>query len=308
MVERTAEAKSKLRNQISESIETLVGHEKFDENSFEKVDEVIQIIANGYKNGSISKSDITTINQLFGEEFLNETIQGFAVRKPYGYAGDFMIIDKIYTYDVSTDSKFQIWDKYFHQHSAPQAVRNRKEYFKQQLSKKLEGNHSLSLLNVASGPARDLFELYSGLKHHQNLSTTCVEMDSNAIAYAKKLNGYFLDRITFVEKNIFRYQSESKYDVIWSAGLFDYFEDKAFVMMLKRFREWLEPGGEIIIGNFNEDNNPSRDYMELFGEWYLHHRTIEQLIELAIKAGYCRNMISIGREEENVNLFLHIKR
>ena len=299
----TAQVKKEVQKQISKSIQTL---KMLEMDSFPKIDQTIQLIADSYRDGNLLKEDISAINKQFGEEFLNETIQGFAFRKPYGYAGDFMIIDKIYTYNVSGNLEYQIWDKYFHQHSAPKAVRNRKEYFKKLLSEKLNKNHNLSLLNVASGPARDIFELYSTLKSHQNLTTTCVEMDPNAIDYAKKLNGYFLDKISFVERNIFRYQTSTKYDVIWSAGLFDYFEDKAFVMILKRFKDWLSPGGEIVIGNFNEDNNPSRDYMELFGEWYLNHRTVEQLISLATKAGFERNNISIGREEENVNLFLHI--
>lgn len=131
-------------------------------------------------------------------------------------------------------------------------------------------------------------------------------MDPKAIEYAKTLTEQFLDKINFINKNIFRFQTDQKFDMIWSAGLFDYFNDKAFVSLLRRFKEWIKPCGEIIIGNFNEDHNPSRDYMEIFGEWYLNHRTESQLAELAIEAGYSEKNISIGREPENVNLFLHI--
>ena len=46
--------------------------------------------------------------------------------------------------------------------------------------------------------------------------------------------------------------------------------------------------------------------MELFGDWYLHHRTSEQLIYLAREAGFTQSQITVGNEEENVNLFLHI--
>lgn len=161
-------------------------------------------------------------------------------------------------------------------------------------------------MNVASGPARDLFELSEENKD-LNLEVVCIEMDEKAINFAKNLNKEYLNKISFVHKNIFRHSEKNKYDVIWSAGLFDYFDDKAFVLILKRFKSWLKPNGEIIIGNFNENYNPSRDYMELFGEWYLNHRTENELRELAEKAGFKSENIRIGKEEENVNLFLHIE-
>lgn len=299
--------KNQIPKSILDSIQKLVGIENLTEKDFPIIDKAISEIASEFKAGNISKEDITALNLTFGEDFLNETIQGLAFRKPYGYAGDFSIIDQIYTSKESTNPKYKIWDKYFHLQSAPNAVRNRKEYFKKVLFEKLNNTSSISLLNVASGPARDLFELYSNLEKDQDVSTTCIEMDENAIAHAKQLNKDFLDKIDFVQSNIFRHKELSKYDVIWSAGLFDYFNDKAFVMVLSRFKEWLKPGGEIIIGNFNEDHNPSRDYMEIFGEWYLHHRTDQQLIDLAQKAGFEKRAISVGKEEENVNLFLHIK-
>ncbi len=46
--------------------------------------------------------------------------------------------------------------------------------------------------------------------------------------------------------------------------------------------------------------------MELFGEWFLYHRTEEHLINLAEQAGFDKEKISIGRENEGVNLFLHL--
>jgi cyclopropane fatty-acyl-phospholipid synthase-like methyltransferase len=132
-------------------------------------------------------------------------------------------------------------------------------------------------------------------------------MDEHAIKHAKALNRNHLNKIEFVHKNIFKHQEEAKFDLIWSAGLFDYFDDKAFVMILKKMKGWLNPTGEIIIGNFNESHNPSRNYMEILGDWHLHHRTTSQLTELAKEAGFTTNSLRIGEEKENVNLFLHAK-
>lgn len=231
-----------------------------------------------------------------------KSIMGHILIKPHGYAGDFHIIDKLYTKETS--SKFPKWDRYTVSISTSKAVRNRKDYFKQKISQGLkEGG---SLLNLASGPARDLYELYNE-NPKLTVATTCVEMDEKAIMYAKILNRPHLDKITFIKKNIFRFNTEEKFDLIWSAGLFDYFDDKAFIMLIKRLKEWLKDNGEIIIGNFNENYNPNRAYMEFFGDWYLNHRSEGKLRDLAKQAGYDESKISIGREPENVNLFLHLK-
>ena len=76
--------------------------------------------------------------------------------------------------------------------------------------------------------------------------------------------------------------------------------------MVKRLQVAIAPGGELVIGNFSRAN-PSRSYMELVGEWNLHHRSEDQLRELALQAGADADQLSVGREPENVNLFLHLR-
>jgi SAM-dependent methyltransferase len=291
---------------LKQKITELLENKSFDRANFPLMDEMICHIENEIAKGSITKEDIAVFNRSFGDDFLNNTMHGHALMKPFGYAGDFLIIDKIYTSHTSAIPEYVIWDEYFHNHSAPKAVRNRKEYFKKILQSKLNGSE-LKLLNIASGPARDIYEIYSSLENKETLITTCIEMDAKAIDYAKELNKEFIPYINFINKNIFKYDTEEKYDLVWSAGLFDYFDDKAFLMILNRMKKWILPGGEIIIGNFNEANNPSRGYMEIFGEWYLHHRTEEDLIKLAEQAGFKQSQIQIGKEDEDVNLFLHLR-
>jgi extracellular factor (EF) 3-hydroxypalmitic acid methyl ester biosynthesis protein len=58
---------------------------------------------------------------------------------------------------------------------------------------------------------------------------------------------------------------------------------------------------------FNEDFNPCRDFMELFGSWYLNHRNGKDLRSLVRQAGFDIDLIYVGKEEENINLFLHIQ-
>lgn len=256
--------------------------------------------------GQLDTAVLKFVQGLFPDEFLAETIHGYVYRKPLGYAGDFRLIDMIYTHHQSSHKAYERWDRYFHYNIATGAVRNRKDFFKQQLLHKIDGRKNpLHLLNVASGPARDLYELYSRVEPEM-LVTTCVDIDADAIAFASGLCSPYAEQINFHQKNILRFSSAEKYDVIWSAGLFDYFEDRLFVMALKRLLTMLRPGGEILIGNFSE-HNPSRGYMELFGEWFLIHRSREKLVSLSLQAGVQRELITVEQEPLGINLFLKIK-
>jgi extracellular factor (EF) 3-hydroxypalmitic acid methyl ester biosynthesis protein len=257
-----------------------------------------------YKAGNIAEIDLKLMRDSFGHESMETTLHGHSLTKPYGYAGDFMIIDKIYRNHITPEKRFEKWDKLWQSNAACQAVRNRKDYFIKTIMNRLGKDETIDVLNVASGPARDLADLYTRIGKGR-VNTVCIEADGRAISYAKELNEANMDEITFIEKNIFKYETDKKHNVIWSAGLFDYFNDSIFVKILKRFVSWTKEGGEVIIGNFGL-YNPSRAFMELFGDWYLLHRSEEHLIGLAMQAGIKRENIRVEQEEEGVNLFLHI--
>lgn len=257
-----------------------------------------------YESGNIFEVDLQLMRSSFGDECLHATIHGHSIRRPYGYAGDFMIIDKFYRKHVTSDKRFEKWDRFWQSCAATCAVRNRKTYFINTITNLLKEKLQLDLLNVASGPARDLAELYAGIDKGQ-VNTVCIEADSRAIAYAKELNEPYSEEINFIAQNIFRYEADKNFDVVWSAGLFDYFNDSIFIKILRRFVNWTKPGGEVIVGNFS-NYNPSRTFMELFGDWYLYHRSEEHLIQLAIQAGIEEKNIKIKKEPEGINLFLHI--
>ena len=48
--------------------------------------------------------------------------------------------------------------------------------------------------------------------------------------------------------------------------------------------------------------------MELMGDWCLQHRTADDLIELALRAGFLDSQIYVGQEPLGINLFLHARK
>jgi len=228
------------------------------------------------------------------------------LNKPNGYPGDFLIIDSLYTFNSIRDNNHIKWDKLCLNAKGVVALRNRKAYFINLLLSKLKSYpNGISVLNVASGPCRDLKEFFQ-IKPDCKINCDCLEQDIRAINYAKIVLDEHSDKIKFICKNALKFYTDKKYDLIWSGGLFDYFTDNIFVRLLKRYYNFLNKDGEIVIGNFSP-NNPSKNYMELM-DWHLNYREEKKLIDLAKECGFVINFVSIDKESTGINLFLHIKK
>ena len=277
-----------------------------EENDYAALDTWVNKVSQEVHDGTLAKNQISKIQDEFGDAFSENTMQGFAYNKPHGYAGDFEIIDRIYQKYISSQPHLTNWDIYWQKHSAANAVRNRMGHFSKVITEQLlehSPSKKLNILNVASGPGRDMLYFFEN-NPTANVHIDCVEQDENAISHATDVCHKHINKITFINKNAIRFNTDKKYDLIWSAGLFDYFENKVFIYMLKRLNQLIHREGRIIVGNFST-NNPSKPFMEIF-EWHLFHRSPEQLKELAISAGIFEEQISIDKEKSGVNLFLNI--
>ncbi|MEI6140811.1 MAG: class I SAM-dependent methyltransferase [Mariniphaga sp.] len=236
------------------------------------------------------------------------TIIGFSFTKPFGYNGDFFIIEKIYQNYVSPDPMYKKWDEFFHTFPAAIAVVNRKKLAKDVLCQLHTNsvNNQADVLILGSGPVTEVYEFLT--EHPESgLYFDLIDLDKRAIDYAKDKNRKFQDRMNFYNCNIIRFTPDKTYDLIWSAGLFDYFKDKHFVYLLKKYYEYLNPEGEMIIGNF-ATGNPSRKIMEILGDWFLVHRSSDELTNFAFQAGIHPSKIDVVSEPLGINLFLRIRK
>ncbi|MBN1698637.1 MAG: class I SAM-dependent methyltransferase [Spirochaetales bacterium] len=257
------------------------------------------------KKKMIGSEELSRINDIWGDAASMETIQGFALKRPYGYPGDFELLEKIYNKHLSPRRELVKWDEYIHFHKASEALRNRKKYFINVIMAHVNKKFIVNVLNLGSGPGRDMYDLFNSRDLGRKiLLFDCVDHDLRAIHYANRLCRAYLDHITFINENILFFVPDKPYDVIWAGGVFDYFSDRIFRRVLQRLAGAVKKNGEIVIGNFSV-NNPARNYMEMFG-WTLHHRSQQQLNELALSCGIDQHDITIGSEETGINLFLHI--
>ncbi len=236
-----------------------------------------------------------------------DTIIGHSFTKPLGYSGDYQIIEKMYRFHKNTNPDYIKWDEFFHWLPAASAVINRKELavsLLQKLNQKTKKEYSRVLI-LGSGPATEVNEYLDSVTENK-LYFDLVDFDQRAIEHATSKNQKYLDYMTFHNKNVLRYSPERSYDLIWSAGLFDYFQDKLFIRLLNRFSCYLRGNGEMIIGNFNI-SNPSKKIMEVLGDWFLYHRSEELLMSFAVEAGIRPENVEIFSEPLGINLFMKIK-
>jgi hypothetical protein len=229
------------------------------------------------------------------------SMQGFSYVKPYGYAGDFEIIERICRRAVSSLSNITKWDTFFHEGDAPRAVRNRSSL----LGGLIREARPDSILSAGSGPALDLAEV---LQTDETLKEVdLLDNDPNAIARSKvnlaAVNQYLVRSFGFNVKNALRFRSTRAYGFVWCSGLFDYLNDKTAVYLLKRFSDMLEPGGTLAFGNFGEENG-SRSYMEIVGRWFLIYRSPMDLMRLAGAAGFLPRKTRVCTDATGLNNFL----
>jgi len=276
-----------------------------DEHHYEELGNLYKSVNQKRKQGIMSREDMMSIWQSLPDVYCTQdTMQGYVLIKPHGYDGDFIIIERIYQGWLSPKPHLVKWDRFFHVQEAPRAVVNRKKYFLDILRGLKNKDVRCDVLNIGCGPSNDILEFLSEGNSH--VCFECVDYDKNAIEYSynKIKEKGWLDHVEFFRDNAFKFKPSRQYDLIWSAGLFDYLDEKTFKMLLTKQLAYLKAGGEIVIGNFSI-NNPTRDYMEC-GNWFLYHRLPDDLIKIARESGIPDDKIAVKSESLGVNLFLHI--
>ena len=237
----------------------------------------------------------------------DNTLIGHGFVKPFGYPGDFTLIDKIYQFDVNEDVRYKNWDVFFQNQPGANAVRNRKDFFIEYCKKLIKKKGSVKVLILGSGPASDVYEFLSTHPGADNISFDLIDYDQAAIDFSKKKNECFNGQVSYNKINALRFNSYKLYDLIWSAGLFDYFKDKHFTFLIRKYINCLTEDGEMVISNFST-KNPTKRLMEVLSDWYLNLRTESDLFRIASEANIDKELVSVEKEPLGINLFLKIRK
>jgi SAM-dependent methyltransferase len=244
-----------------------------------------------------------------------------SMAKPLGYAGDFEMMNIIYRNEHAGDSLFgKCLHAHWLDHPEAKAVRNRSRYLFGLLSHVIRtaAGAPLKIGSIACGPAREVQMIIESSKEQELDLANCefhlLDQDIKALKHSHerlweiakvmdspvKLN--FINRA--IKNVITRGLEQRDFDLIYSAGLFDYFSDPVAQLGAKALFKHLKPGGRLVIGNFNL-TTPNQFMMRLALDWSLIYRSVDDLKRLYGNLG---GDLSIEQEPEGVNLFCVIRK
>ncbi len=255
------------------------------------------------------------LKQLFVNRLRKIFVRGhyidWSLRKPYGYAGDFKIIEDIYDNNPGTKGFDRLFDNYFQMSAISIAVRNRKEDFRRFLIDFINNRkgHKLRIMDLASGGCREIRELlYSDNALYKNVSFDCYDNDERSMQYANDLLSNYKN-VSFFKENAVRLALKKdinseigkKYDLIYSTGLFDYFSERIAMTLVRNLKKLLAPDGSMAIASVKDKySNPSVHFMEWVGDWNLVYRDEDEFNRIFIDAGFKANELEIKYEQQGV--------
>ncbi len=290
----------------------------------QEINNVFREILDFEKENSENNHDakVYRLKRLFGRKFRQLFLRGeyitWSLKKPYGYAGDFQIIDYIYQNNPTTLGFDRLFDNYFQMSAISVAVRNRKEDIKRFIMSAALNNpgKQIRIMNLACGPSRDVQELLLGLKDiPTKLEFHCYDADSHALEYAKKVVK-FAPNVHFYQMNVLRIalkkdierQFDSTFDIIFSTGLFDYLNTQVSVRLIGNLRKILTPGGSLFVSDVRDKfSNPSAYFMEWVGDWNLIYRSDDDFRGIFTESGFKERDLSYGYEQQGIMQYVTAK-
>lgn len=273
-------------------------------------------IENGDEN-KIYKLKRLFINKI-REPFIRGDYISWSLKKPYGYAGDFKVIEDCYENNPKTTGFDRLFDNYSQMSAISIAVRNRKNDFKKMIIEYVASNQHkpIRIMDLASGPCREIYEMLiekQGL--FKNVIFDCYDSDAHALEYAKERLAAHKN-VNFFNQNAARIAFrkdvngliEQKYNIIYSTGLFDYFEERIAFRLIQNLKKLLNEDGQLLISDVRDKfSNPSLHFMEWVAEWELVYRDDDDFRKLFIDAGFATDKIEPFYEQQGILQYILAK-
>jgi extracellular factor (EF) 3-hydroxypalmitic acid methyl ester biosynthesis protein len=296
---------------------SILGSEIFQElrQTNRKLQQIIE-----HQSENILKGALQYFRDSLGEYLYQSPFTRRSFEKPRGYAGDFEMMNQIYRNDNFAQSLFgSCMERAVHLHEEPTAVRNRSTYLADKIISLVassDGQETINILSVACGPAEEVKLAVNCLTQGQldRITFWLLDQDEDALKFAQKnIKSMSFEkrkkvRVNLINKGIkeliLEGTKDQSFDLIYSAGLFDYFSDPVAIRAGKVLSRAVVDGGKLIIGNFNIVSPNWFGMLSLF-DWHLILRGESDLSRIFNFDGY---NLSIEAEPENVNLFCVIKR
>lgn len=239
--------------------------------------------------------------QLVGVWIYKSAIVKQAFEKPWGYCGDYKMLEVVYDNKPISKNLFGVYfDNNFLKSPFAVAVRARKDQLKVLLQKFVHETRlaKINILNIACGSCREVRELLPDFKTQSHITFTCLDSDEEALRFsqdmlsgeAQKNTGFrfIKGNLTDEIKNEAIGQSLGKQNLIYSIGLIDYLPDTALKKLLPVLFYLLEEGGKLILTHINKEKTFAPILPDWCCDWRFIPRNKEEVIRLFYTCGISR--------------------
>jgi SAM-dependent methyltransferase len=216
-----------------------------------------------------------------------------AVTKPRGYAGDAVMMDFIYD-GAPPSGTTEIGAGVFAATTRAGmglSVRYRRQLLQSLIDDTVVRHEQARVLSVAAGHCR---ELQGSLVESAGFGGEFVALDQDPLSCQEIARAHAGHAVRVVNQGVRELAGSAQgsvladalgsFDLIYSAGLYDYLPDALAKRLTRRLLAMLRPGGRLLIANF-VPGGTGRGYMELFMDWTLVLRNEAAMRALAEAAG-----------------------
>jgi extracellular factor (EF) 3-hydroxypalmitic acid methyl ester biosynthesis protein len=235
------------------------------------VDELIRSLAHFYDIAAASDGLAE-----FRVECQNHPLHGLAQEdpfterafmKPRAYAGDAVMLD--YIYRPGRLSLTEIGGAFHFMTTATSTARSiawRRHRLGAQAAKTIRSKRNAQILSIANGHLREL-DLVRELTDKRDAKIVALDQDeASSREAANSYPDFNIRPANGCISYLFREEEVAKYDLIYSAGLFDDLSASTASLVLKRLIRMLRPHGRLLIANYAPENY-ARGYMEGMMDW-----------------------------------------
>ncbi len=210
-----------------------------------------------------------------------------AATKPRGYAGDAVMMDHVYAGQAPEGTTAVGAGVFAATTRAPMglSVLFRRSLLRGYIDDTVAAKDSARLLSVASGHCR---ELQGSLVEHPGFNGELVALDQDALSCDEVRRCQAAHRVTVLNQSVRDLLARGgdelgQFDLIYSAGLYDYLPEAMALRLTSRLLQLLRPGGRLLVANFVPGGS-GRGYMELFMDWTLVVRDEASMVRLCQQA------------------------
>ncbi|QEG42348.1 class I SAM-dependent methyltransferase [Roseimaritima ulvae] len=258
-----------------------------------------------------------------------------AYNKPLGYAGDFEMVRMMLNEPWEGPNTFaKLLNASALRHEAPAAHRNRIELLQTAIKREVErglAGHGAALdegrfriMNLGCGPAVEIRQLAAQEELTNQLDVRLVDFNSETLDHVRtKLVPEVQSRrpqmnIEIQQRSVheliqssaegqtgqeYADQDAPRFDMVYCAGLFDYFRDTTCGFLLELFYSWVKPGGLVLVTNVTPTHS-SVAIMGLVLDWNLELRNEQDMLSMAPQLGTQQTYV----DRTGVNVFLEIRK